>query len=100
MIRHANGAARADGLGDTAVHEILRANDLKPHLQRTFKISRDPEFIEKVEDIVGLYLAPPRRAFVVCMDEKTQVPRNSPWSTSPARSCRTTRRSRVGGLAS
>jgi transposase len=65
--------AKEVGLGHTAVHEILRANDLKPHLQRTFKISRDPEFIEKVQDIVGLYLAPPRRAFVVCMDEKTQV---------------------------
>jgi transposase len=65
--------AKEVGLGHTTVHEILRANDLKPHLQRTFKVSRDPEFIEKVEDIVGLYLAPPRRAFVVCMDEKTQV---------------------------
>lgn len=65
--------AKAVGLGHTAVHDILRANDLKPHLQRTFKISRDPEFIEKVRDIVGLYLAPPRRAFVVCLDEKTQV---------------------------
>lgn len=65
--------AKEVGLGHTTVHEILRANDLKPHLQRTFKVSRDPEFIEKVEDIVGLYLAPPRKAFVVCMDEKTQV---------------------------
>jgi transposase len=65
--------AREVGLGHTAVHDILRANDLKPHLQGTFKISRDPQFIEKVEDIVGLYLAPPRRAFVLCMDEKTQV---------------------------
>jgi transposase len=65
--------AKVVGLGHTAVHDILRANDLRPHLQRTFKISRDPEFIEKVQDIVGLYLAPPRRAFVVCMDEKTQV---------------------------
>jgi transposase len=65
--------AKEVGLGHTAVHDILRANDLKPHLQRTFKISRDPQFVEKVEDIVGLYLAPPRRAFVICMDEKTQV---------------------------
>jgi transposase len=59
--------AKEVGLGHTAVHDILRANDLKPHLQRTFKISRDPEFVEKVEDIVGLYLTPPRRAFVICM---------------------------------
>ena len=41
-------------LGRTAVHEILRANDLKPHLQRTFKVSKDPKFIEKVRDVVGL----------------------------------------------
>lgn len=61
------------GLGHTTVHGILRANDLKPHLQRTFKVSRDPAFIEKIEDIVGLYLAPPKKAFVVCLDEKTQV---------------------------
>ncbi len=60
-------------LGKTAVHEILRANDLKPHLQRTFKVSKDPNFIEKVQDVVGLYLNPPDKAVVVSMDEKTQV---------------------------
>jgi len=60
-------------LGRTTVHEILRANDLKPHLQRTFKVSKDPNFIEKVQDIVGLYLNPPDKAVVISMDEKTQV---------------------------
>jgi transposase len=61
------------GLGHTAVHDILRANDLKPHLQRTFKVSRDPKFAEKVDDVVGLYLNPPKKAVVLCVDEKTQV---------------------------
>lgn len=65
--------ARRVGLGATVVHKILRANDLKPHLHRTFKISRDPRFAEKVSDIVGLYLNPPEKAVVVCLDEKTQV---------------------------
>lgn len=65
--------AGAVGLGKTAVHEILRANDLKPHLQRTFKISKDPAFAEKVRDVVGLYLNPPENAVVISLDEKTQV---------------------------
>ena len=65
--------ARRVGLGHTAVHEILRENDLKPHQQRTFKISKDPEFVAKVRDIVGLYLNPPEKAVVISMDEKTQV---------------------------
>jgi transposase len=61
------------GLSKTTVHEILRANDLKPHLQRTFKVSKDPKFIEKVQDVVGLYLNPPDKAVVISLDEKTQV---------------------------
>lgn len=65
--------AGAVGLGKTAVFEILRANDLKPHLQRTFKVSKDPAFAEKVRDVVGLYLNPPDNAVVISLDEKTQV---------------------------
>lgn len=65
-------AKRVD-LGKTAIHEILRANDLKPHLQRTFKVSKDPRFSEKVQDVVGLYLNPPENAVVISLDEKTQV---------------------------
>jgi transposase len=65
--------ARRVGLGHTSVHEILRANDLKPHLRRTFKVSKDPHFSEKVQDVVGLYLNPPQNAVVISMDEKTQV---------------------------
>jgi transposase len=64
---------RRVGLGHTAVHKILRANDLKPHQQRTFKVSKDPHFSERVQDVVGLYLNPPQNAVVVSMDEKTQV---------------------------
>jgi transposase len=65
--------AGAVGLGKTAVHQILQANDLKPHLQRTFKVSKDPAFGEKVRDVVGLYLNPPDNAVVISLDEKTQV---------------------------
>jgi transposase len=50
-----------------------QANGLKPHLVRGFKISRDPKFIEKLEDIVGLYMSPPEHALVLCCDEKSQV---------------------------
>lgn len=60
-------------LGHSVVHKILRANDLKPHLHRTFKVSKDPLFAEKVKDVVGLYLQPPENAVVLCVDEKTQV---------------------------
>jgi transposase len=64
---------RRVGLGHTAVHRILRANDLKPHRQRTFKVSKDPHFSERVRDVVGLYLNPPQNAVVLSLDEKTQV---------------------------
>ena len=50
-----------------------QANGLKPHLVRGFKISRDPKFVEKLEDIVGLYMSPPEHALVLCCDEKSQV---------------------------
>ena len=50
-----------------------QANGLKPHLMRGFKVSRDPRFADKLEDIVGLYLSPPERALVLCCDEKSQA---------------------------
>ena len=65
-------AARA-GVSDTAVLRVWRAHGLKPHLVRSFKVSRDPRFVEKLEDIVGLYLDPPEHALVLCCDEKSQV---------------------------
>src|SRR5918995_354414 len=67
------GLARELGLSQTAVSRIWRAFGLKPHRTETFKLSTDPFFVEKVRDIVGLYLAPPDRAIVLCVDEKSQV---------------------------
>jgi len=61
------------GLSQSAVSRIWRAFGLKPHQLESFKLSNDPQFIEKVRDIVGLYLNPPEAAVVLCVDEKTQV---------------------------
>lgn len=61
------------GVSDTSVLRIWQANGLKPHLVDTFKVSRDPKFVEKLEDIVGLYMSPPEHALVLCCDEKSQV---------------------------
>ena len=65
--------AKATGLGATTIREIWRTHGLKPHLARTFKVSSDPHFAEKLEDIVGLYMSPPEHALVLCCDEKSQV---------------------------
>jgi transposase len=65
-------AARA-GLSQSAISRIWRAFALQPHRTETFKLSSDPLFIEKVRDIVGLYLNPPQRALVLCVDEKSQI---------------------------
>src|SRR5215217_6958090 len=65
--------ARAAGMSQTSVRRIWRAFGLKPHLTETFKLSNDPQFIEKVRDVVGLYLNPPEHAVVLCVDEKPQV---------------------------
>ena len=63
----------ATGVSATTVHRIWRAFGLKPHLQETFKLSTDPHFVDKVRDVVGLYLNPPDRALVLCVDEKSQI---------------------------
>jgi transposase len=65
--------AAATGMSQTAVSRIWRAFALKPHLTEDFKLSPDPQFIDKVRDVVGLYLNPPDAAVVLCVDEKTQV---------------------------
>ena len=65
--------AKAVGLSATTVGRVWRAFGLQPHRSETFKLSTDPAFVEKVRDIVGLYLAPPDRALVLCVDEKTGV---------------------------
>lgn len=65
--------ARRCGMSQSAVSRIWRAFALQPHRSKTFKLSRDPLFVEKVRDIVGLYLHPPDRALVLCVDEKAQI---------------------------
>ncbi len=65
--------ARQTGMTQTAVSRIWRAFGLQPHRQETFKLSSDPLFVEKVRDIVGLYLDPPHKAMVLCVDEKSQI---------------------------
>ena len=64
--------AAAVGISHQSVHRIWKNNDLKPHLLRTFKISRDPQFERKFWDVIGLYLNPPDKALVLCCDEKSQ----------------------------
>jgi len=65
--------AAAAGISEASVRRIWRAHGLKPHQVRAFKLSRDPEFTEKLKDIVGLYLNPPEHALVLCADEKSQI---------------------------
>jgi len=74
--------ARRAGMSQTAVSRIWRAFGLRPHRSETFKLSSDPAFIEKVRDIVGLYLVPPERALVLCVDEKPQI--QAAQGTAPA----------------
>jgi transposase len=65
--------AEAQGVSEATVRRIWQRHQLKPHLTKRFKLSRDPAFIEKLHDIVGLYLNPPDRALVWCVDEKSQI---------------------------
>lgn len=65
--------AAVTGLSATTVHRIWREHKLKPHQVRSFKFSRDPQLAEKIVDVVGLYLDPPKGALVLCVDEKTQI---------------------------
>ncbi len=65
--------ARATGYAPSTIHRIWKAFALQPHRAETFKLSTDPLFVDKVRDIVGLYMAPPDRALVLCVDEKSQI---------------------------
>ena len=65
--------AKAIGISHTSVRRIWREASLKPHLTGSFKISNDPMFEEKVTDIFGLYMNPPDKALVLCVDEKSQI---------------------------
>jgi transposase len=69
----ARSMAKRVGLSRNSIHRIWQAFSLAPHRSETFKLSEDPLFIAKVRDIVGLYLAPPERALVLCVDEKSQI---------------------------
>ena len=86
--------AAASGLSQSTVGRIWRAFGLKPHRADTFKLSTDPYFVEKVRDVVGLYLSPPEKAIVLCIDEKPQVQaleRTQPvLPLAPARTARAT----------
>ncbi len=65
--------AEATGMSQSSISRICGAFGLKPHRTETFKLSNDPFFIEKVRDVVGLYMNPPDRAIVLCIDEKSQI---------------------------
>jgi transposase len=65
--------AAAQGISKSTVHNIWRSHNLKPHRTKTFKLSRDPRFLEKLTDVIGLYLNPPDQAIVLCVDEKSQI---------------------------
>jgi transposase len=65
--------AKLCGVSKASVQRVWHANGFKPHLIKTFKLSNDPDFIEKLEDVVGLYLNPPDHALVLCLDEKSQI---------------------------
>jgi hypothetical protein len=78
--------AAATGMSQTAISRIWRAFGLKPHLVDTWKLSADPLFIDKVRDVVGLYLDPPDKAMVLAADEKSQM--QALDRTGPRRCCR------------
>ena len=79
------GMARSSGISTSSVQRIWRAFGLQPHRTETFKLSTDPLFVDKVRDVVGLYMSPPDHALVLCVDEKSQM---QALDGTPAASCR------------
>src|SRR2546425_7317068 len=65
--------AQSQDVSKSTVNNIWRAHNLQPHRTKTFKLSRDPKFLEKMTDVVGLYLNPPQQAIILCVDEKSQI---------------------------
>jgi hypothetical protein len=65
--------SRTTGVSQSSISRIWRAFQLKPHRRRTFTLSTDDFFVEKVRDVVGLYMSPPDHAVVLCLDEKSQI---------------------------
>jgi transposase len=95
--------AESQGLSKSTVSNIWRSHNLKPHRVKTFKLSRDPKFLEKLTDVVGLYLNPPEKALVLCVDEKSQIQaldRTQPGLPMKKGRCGTMKSYRVGSLAS
>lgn len=74
-------AAAASDISETSVHRYFQPFGLQPHRTESFKLSTDPFFIEKLRDVVGLYLKPPQNALVLCADEESQ--REAPERTQP-----------------
>ncbi|MFB9840523.1 IS630 family transposase, partial [Actinoallomurus acaciae] len=72
--------AKRSGLSESTIGRIWRRFDLKPHIQDSFKLSTDPQFVDKVVDVIGLYHNPPERAVVLCVDEKSRAPRGADGS--------------------
>ena len=75
--------AKAQGVDPSTVCRIWQEHGLQPHRQETFKLSRDPQFVPKLWDVVGVYLHPPQNAVVLCVDEKSQI---QALDRTPARS--------------
>ena len=65
--------AESQGVSKSTVNNIWRTHSLQPHRAETFRLSRDPKFLEKTTDVVGPYLNPPQQALVLCVDEKSQI---------------------------
>jgi transposase len=65
--------AAVQGVSKNTIHRVWQEHQLKPHLTKSFKLSRDPKFLEKLTDVVGIYLTPPQNAVVLCVDEKSQI---------------------------
>ena len=65
--------AASQGISKSTVSNLWKSHNIKPHRTKTFKLSRDPKFLEKLTDVVGLYLNPPDKAIVLCVDEKSQI---------------------------
>ena len=81
--------ARAQGVSPATVQRIWDAHGLQPHRTRTFKLSRDTRFVEKLTDVVSLYLHPPDKAIVLCVDEKSQIQALDRTQPGPSASSRT-----------
>jgi transposase len=101
--------AAAQGVSKSTIHRLWQDHQLKPHLAKSFKLSRDPKFLEKLTDVVGVYLTPPQNAVVLCVDEKSQIqaldrtqpglpmkPSSAGWPNIHALYCTSSRRVQAG----